>query len=126
MPVGVVRSREDEIALERAKDAARRQYPDVHGARFYNIVMAIYKKMTHYDATQRLRGELAKKAPVFALPSPGALAVGRLLELVVTISWYGTEFVRSQSRSAVHVRTNDGATCRSKPGGDIGSEAIVG
>lgn len=48
MPVGVVRSVEDEIAWERAKEAARRQYPDVHGARFYKIVMAIYKKMTHY------------------------------------------------------------------------------
>ena len=55
MPVGVVRSLEDEIAWERAKDAARRQYPDVHGARFYKIVMAIYKKMTHYDKTHRIR-----------------------------------------------------------------------
>jgi len=49
MPVGVVRSEEDEIAWERAKAAARRQYPDVHGARFYRIVMAIYKKMAHYQ-----------------------------------------------------------------------------
>ena len=49
MPVGVVRSEEDEIAWERAKAAAHRQYPDVHGARFYRIVMAIYKKMTHYQ-----------------------------------------------------------------------------
>ena len=55
MPVGVVRSLEDEIAWERAKDAARRQYPDVHGARFYKIVMAIYKKMTHYDETHRIK-----------------------------------------------------------------------
>ncbi len=50
MPVGVVRSEEDEIAWERAKAAARRQYPDVHGATFYKIVMAIYKKMTHYHS----------------------------------------------------------------------------
>ena len=50
MPVGVVRSEEDEIARERAKAAARREYPDVHGARFYKIVMAIYKKMTHYQS----------------------------------------------------------------------------
>lgn len=50
MPVGVVRSEEDEIAWERAKAAARREYPDVHGARFYKIVMTIYKKMTHYQS----------------------------------------------------------------------------
>jgi hypothetical protein len=55
MPVGVVRSLEDEIAWERAKDAARRQYPDVHGARFYKIVMAIYKKMTHYESKKDTR-----------------------------------------------------------------------
>ncbi len=48
MPVGVVRTREDEIAWERAKERAREQYPGVTGDRFYRIVMAIYKKMTHY------------------------------------------------------------------------------
>lgn len=54
MPVSVVRSAEDEIAWERAKERAREQYPDVTGDRFYRIVMAIYKKMTHYvPASQR-------------------------------------------------------------------------
>ncbi len=55
MPVGVVRSLEDEIAWERAKAAARRQYPDVYGARFYRIVMAIYKKMRHYQSRETKR-----------------------------------------------------------------------
>jgi len=55
MPVGVVHSLEDEIAWERAKEAARRQYPDATGARFYRIVMAIYKKMTHYDERKHIR-----------------------------------------------------------------------
>jgi hypothetical protein len=49
MPVNVVRTREDEIAWERAKETARQQYPDAEGARFFRIVMAIYKKMTHYE-----------------------------------------------------------------------------
>jgi len=49
MPVNVVKTAEDEIAWERAKAAAREQYPDVTGARFYRIVMAIFKKMTHRD-----------------------------------------------------------------------------
>jgi hypothetical protein len=49
MPVGVVKTLEDEIAWERAKARAREQYPDVTGQRFYRIVMAIYKKMTHYQ-----------------------------------------------------------------------------
>jgi hypothetical protein len=55
MPVGVVHSVEDEIAWERAKEAARRQYPGVQGPRFYRIVMAIYKKMVHYDERKRPR-----------------------------------------------------------------------
>jgi hypothetical protein len=48
MPVSVVRTPEDEIAWERAKARAREEYPDVTSERFYRIVMAIYKKMTHY------------------------------------------------------------------------------
>lgn len=48
MPVSVVRSPEAEAAWERAKAAARRQYPEATGARFYRITMAIYKKMTGY------------------------------------------------------------------------------
>lgn len=48
MPVGVVRTAEEEEAWERAKEIARRQYPGVTGPRFYRIVMGIYKKMTHY------------------------------------------------------------------------------
>ncbi len=53
MPVNVVRSYEDEVAWERAKERAREQYPDATGARFYRIVMSIYKKMVHYDERRR-------------------------------------------------------------------------
>ena len=49
MPVGVVRSLAEEEAWERAKLAARKQYPDASGERFYRIVMHIYKKMTGYQ-----------------------------------------------------------------------------
>ena len=49
MPVGVVKTVEDEIAWNRAKARAREEYPDVTGKRWYRIVMAIYKKMTHYQ-----------------------------------------------------------------------------
>ncbi len=48
MPVSVVRTPEEEIAWERAKERAREEYPDATGERFWRIVMAIYKKMTHY------------------------------------------------------------------------------
>ena len=50
MPVNVVRTPEEEIAWERAKARAREEYPDAMGERFYRIVMAIYKKMAHYQA----------------------------------------------------------------------------
>ena len=56
MPVGVVKTPEDEIAWERAKARAREQYPNASGERFYRIVMAIYKKMTHYESRLRRRG----------------------------------------------------------------------
>jgi thymidylate kinase len=49
MPVNVVRTREEEIAWERAKARAREEYPDATGDRFYRIVMAIYKKIAHYQ-----------------------------------------------------------------------------
>ena len=49
VPVGVVKTLEDETAWERAKERAREEYPDATGERFYRIVMAIYKKMTHYE-----------------------------------------------------------------------------
>ena len=49
MPVSVVRTPEEEIAWEHAKARAREQYPDATGDRFYRIVMAIYKKMAHYQ-----------------------------------------------------------------------------
>lgn len=49
MPVGVVHTIAEEEAWERAKAAARKQYPDAHGAHFYRIVMHIYKKMTGYQ-----------------------------------------------------------------------------
>jgi len=48
-PVSVVRNLAEEEAWERAKLAARRQYPDATGERFYRIVMHIYKKMTGYQ-----------------------------------------------------------------------------
>lgn len=49
MPVNVIRTPEDEIAWEHAKARAREQYPEAEGERFYRIVMAIYKKMAHYQ-----------------------------------------------------------------------------
>jgi hypothetical protein len=55
MPVGVVRTAEDEMAWERAKERAREEYPDATGDRFWRIVMAIYKKMTHYVPASRRR-----------------------------------------------------------------------
>jgi hypothetical protein len=54
-PVTVVRTAEDEIAWERAKEIARKQYPGVTGDRFYRIVMGIYKKMAHYVPSSRER-----------------------------------------------------------------------
>jgi hypothetical protein len=56
MPAGVVKTVEDEIAWERAKERAREQYPDLTGDRFYRVVMAIYKKMTHYQPRSTGRG----------------------------------------------------------------------
>lgn len=53
MPVGVVRTARQELAWERAKEIARRQYPDATGVRFYRIVMGIYKRMTGYTPTRR-------------------------------------------------------------------------
>lgn len=55
MPVGVVRTPEEELACERAKELARRQYPEATGARYYRIVMTIYKKMTGYEPAGRRR-----------------------------------------------------------------------
>jgi hypothetical protein len=49
MPVNVVRTPEEEVAWERAKERAREEYPDASGDRFWRIVMAIYKKMNHYQ-----------------------------------------------------------------------------
>ncbi len=49
MPVNVVHTPEEEIAWERAKARAHEQYPEAKGAQFYRIVMAIYKKMVHYQ-----------------------------------------------------------------------------
>lgn len=54
MPVGVVHTLAEEEAWERAKAAARNQYPYAHGAQFYRLVMHIYKKMTGYQP-RRLR-----------------------------------------------------------------------
>ena len=53
MPVNVVRTPEEEIAWERAKARAHEEYPDATGDRFYRIVMAIYKKMAHYEPRTR-------------------------------------------------------------------------
>jgi hypothetical protein len=60
MPVNVVKTPEDEIAWERAKARAREEYPDASGERFYRIVMAIYKKMTHYTPVSRRRPRIAR------------------------------------------------------------------
>jgi hypothetical protein len=49
MPVSVVHTIAEEEAWERAKAAARKQYPDAQGEQFYRIVMHIYKKMTGYQ-----------------------------------------------------------------------------
>ncbi len=54
-PVSVVRTVADEQAWERAKLAARRQYPEAAGERFYRIVMHIYKKMTGYQPRRMRR-----------------------------------------------------------------------
>ena len=53
MPVNVVSTPEEEIAWERAKARAHEEYPDATGDRFYRIVMAIYKKMAHYEPRTR-------------------------------------------------------------------------
>ncbi|HYB91734.1 MAG TPA: hypothetical protein VEC38_11900 [Candidatus Binataceae bacterium] len=55
MPVNVVKTPEDEIAWERAKEAASEQYPGLTGPRYYRIVMAIFKKMTHRDGPSMAR-----------------------------------------------------------------------
>lgn len=49
MPVNVVRTPEEEILWERAKERASEEYPDAEGERYWRIVMAIYKKMAHYQ-----------------------------------------------------------------------------
>lgn len=61
MPVNVVRTLEDEIAWERAKEIARQEYPDAEGARFFRIVMGIYKKMTHYEPANPERRRLRRQ-----------------------------------------------------------------
>ena len=57
VPVGVVKTAEQEELWERAKEIVRMRYPDARGDRFYRIVMGVYKKMAHYrpardDATR--------------------------------------------------------------------------
>jgi len=49
MPVNVVRTTEEEVLWERAKERTRKEYPDAEGERYWRIVMAIYKKMAHYQ-----------------------------------------------------------------------------
>ncbi len=60
MPVGVVKTPEDEIAWERAKARAREEYPNARGRQFWAIVMTIYKKMTHYTPASRRRIEIPR------------------------------------------------------------------
>ena len=57
MPVNVVKTPEEEILWERAKMRAREEYPAATGDRFYRIVMAIYKKMAHYQPQSLRRRE---------------------------------------------------------------------
>jgi hypothetical protein len=47
MPANVVHNKEDEAAWERAKEATRKQYPDLSedNDRFYKITMHIYQNM---------------------------------------------------------------------------------
>jgi hypothetical protein len=54
-PLNVVRTPEEEIAWERAKQITRKQYPRVTGDRFYRIVMGIYKKIAHYEPDEPTR-----------------------------------------------------------------------
>lgn len=49
MPTNVVRTAKEENLWEYAKERAREQYPDLDGDRFWRVVMAIYKKMAHYQ-----------------------------------------------------------------------------
>jgi hypothetical protein len=62
MPVSVVRTPEEEILWERAKERAHEQYPDLEGDRLWRVVMAIYKKMAHYaPRTTRHRNDWRSK-----------------------------------------------------------------
>jgi len=54
-PVNVVRTAEEEVAWERAKQLTRKQYPGATGGRFYRIVMGIYKKIAHYEPGEPAR-----------------------------------------------------------------------
>lgn len=54
-PVNVVRTAKEEVAWERAKQLARKQYPRITGDRFYRIVMGIYKKIAHYEPAEPVR-----------------------------------------------------------------------
>jgi hypothetical protein len=60
MPVNVVRTPDEEIAWEHAKAGAHEAYPDATGERFYRIVMAIYKKMAHYQPRSPRRPTTAR------------------------------------------------------------------
>ncbi|HYL59116.1 MAG TPA: hypothetical protein VEU51_09605 [Candidatus Acidoferrales bacterium] len=60
MPVNVVKTPSDEIAWERAKARAREEYPNATGERYYRIVMAIFKKMTHYRTRAERRREVTR------------------------------------------------------------------
>jgi hypothetical protein len=62
MPVNVVRTPEEELAWEHAKARAREQYPEATGERFYRIVMAIYKKMAHYQPHSSTKTDRASAA----------------------------------------------------------------
>ena len=63
MPVNVVRTPEEELAWEHAKARAREQYPEATtGERFYRIVMAIYKKMAHYQSHSSAAADRAAAA----------------------------------------------------------------
>ena len=62
MPVNVVRTPEDEIGWERAKERAREEYPEATDDRFYRIVMAIYKKMAHFQPYSSIPNDRAAAA----------------------------------------------------------------
>jgi len=60
MPVNVVRNAQQEKAWNRAKALAKKQYPNIKegSARFYKIVMTIYKSISGYKPKSELEASI--------------------------------------------------------------------